>query len=955
LKATGRNVPDKPRVKSFIRNRYPWEGKGYGITTTVYPPFTDMVVDGRTVDTVLRRHTVGDFGLWDQVASQALNTGVKADLLAEPMRYVARVDGKPLVLKPTRWRVREQAAHEVTARAGFTSDVLSGSADITMEYDGMMKVVLTLDPTAGKKVDSFALEIPVKAEHAQYIHALGDGIRNSVNLELPTRTRKTELWTSAGIPVNDLPQNFCSYIFLGTPIRGLCWFTENDLGMSLDHDKPNVKILRRGSQRVLRIEMINTPTVIDQARTIVYGLQAAPVKPRLDEDWRLKWQRENYRGVLTSVNWGSFTAAASHYPIGKDLLIWRAFRKSNVEGPMSHDQIKPIVDHYKQTYMQPYTHLRWRKFTLDDFVTRHMYHNLGGARSFKTMVFYWNRASSLYEDEFLTFQDEWGLVPYTHRDWPDMSIMRRGFNANPSYKTSHTPSYIDYGVYYANEWLKRGIGLYWDNDYLKRCADTRISAAYRTEDGTVQPAMNLWAMREYHKRVWNLLQHWRKNQQQPLEWSCHMTNALVLPVHTWLTATLDHELGVAEPFSPEWIRTETLGVHVGAIPHSLYQLYGRHNPVFRGEANPTKPEDLAKNRVLEALARRTEWGMRVVHEVTRGSSVDPHERWWRGAGYTDPSSIVHHYYDGQPVAQVDNDQVKWIALARPKQEDLVMVLQSWSSAEARTSVTLDPRRLGFSPEALPVDPETGIPYIRRGGIIFVDLAAPYGTRVIRWIDPDEMGDRVLLRDNFEDDVSLQWSYVSMYLGTVPENANTPDGNKVLRFAENTQAWLGDTRVELWPTWPRPIENAAAFDRAEFSLKFRLGKVPEKGLHPLVYLVYGGGSPGLSKHGVNWMGLSDGVQPWLYADGDKKTLKLQVRGAGKLQQPKGIDVPLDTAWHTLEMKTVDKQLVLSIDGKAVWRAAAPENLGAGLGIRADGIPASVGHVDIDDVVIRERRR
>ena len=73
-----------------------------------------------------------------------------------------------------------------------------------------------------------------------------------------------------------------------------------------------------------------------------------------------------------------------------------------------------------------------------------------------------------------------------------------------------TPSYADFALWYANEWLRRGVSLYLDNSMLQPCFDPRKSAAYRGPDGQVVPAVLLWSQRDYYKRMWNLRCQWNQ-------------------------------------------------------------------------------------------------------------------------------------------------------------------------------------------------------------------------------------------------------------------------------------------------------------------------------------------------------------------------------------------------------------------------------------------------------------
>ena len=269
----------------------------------------------------------------------------------------------------------------------------------------------------------------------------------------------------------------------------------------------------------------------------------------------------------------------------------------------------------------------------------------------------------------------------------------------------------------ANEWLRRGVSLYWDNTYLYPSYNTRTTAAYLTEDGHIQPALTIWNVREYHQRVWHLLQHWRRQRDEPLEWTLHMTNTEVLPVHTWGTVQLDHELGGKQPFSPEWLLTETIGRQVGNLPLSLYEVYGRENERVR--------------KLPKGQPERVEWGLRAVHEIQRSG---PLEKLLTGFGYGEEDVVVHNYWADQPVLSVTPAGVKWLALAKPASNEMLWVLASWSEAPVQAKVRIEPKasRITDLERLRLLDAETG--QVLAGSAaepLVVDIPGPWGNRVLR--------------------------------------------------------------------------------------------------------------------------------------------------------------------------------------------------------------------------------
>ncbi|MDQ3814269.1 MAG: DUF6067 family protein, partial [Armatimonadota bacterium] len=214
LKATGPNVPAAEVVKSFERKVFEWEHHNLGKSTMVYPPFTPIRVSGKRVSTVLREHEMNDAGLWDQV------TATGQAILAAPMRWSASVGGSEATVKPGGLKFTETADNIAVAQADISAGEVNAAVKSTWDYDGTMRVDLKLMSSFGKRVDALTLEIPLKESAATHYHAMGDGIRNTLYDKVPAG--EGVVWTAAKVQSNDIPKNFCTYLYVGTPVRGLC-------------------------------------------------------------------------------------------------------------------------------------------------------------------------------------------------------------------------------------------------------------------------------------------------------------------------------------------------------------------------------------------------------------------------------------------------------------------------------------------------------------------------------------------------------------------------------------------------------------------------------------------------------------------------------------------------------------------------------------------------------------
>ena len=166
---------------------FPWLNNTIGISDEVIPPFTPLVVKDRSVESVLRRHTLNDAGLWEQVRS------LGKDILAGPMRLEVRQQGK---VEPVRGSLHfvQQKPNRVVAESDWMAGTLRGHTVSDFDYDGCMKVTLELSQDKKVAVDSMELVIPLKSDVATLMHVCGDGLRYNYGGLIPAG--EGTIWTS---------------------------------------------------------------------------------------------------------------------------------------------------------------------------------------------------------------------------------------------------------------------------------------------------------------------------------------------------------------------------------------------------------------------------------------------------------------------------------------------------------------------------------------------------------------------------------------------------------------------------------------------------------------------------------------------------------------------------------------------------------------------------------------
>ncbi|MBI5834414.1 MAG: hypothetical protein HZB16_19120 [Armatimonadetes bacterium] len=700
LSLRGAKVPAGEVVKPLERTVYEWEHTPLGRSRKVYPPFEPLTYAERTrtLHTVLRDHRLGGSGLLDQV------TATGAPLLAEAMRFDLTYDGKKLgaMTGQSTFAPGGRAEDRMVIDGAFRptqGGVPAFRYRTTWDVDGMMRYDLTLPATAGKSIDALDLVIPLDDKAAPLMHAMGDAIRNTLYQKVPAG--EGSVWDSRKTRAEDLPVGFCTYLYLGGPKRGLAWFAENDKGWSWDRKTPNLELVRRGGVLTLVVHLVNLPVTLDQPRTLTFGLQAAPVKPRLSAggqpgDWRYRWLRDRYSLLGTDINWLALGDCGSVYPAGKDMALWEAIRRGNTE-KLTDAEIEAV---YQKSlpYNQPYGEERvkaWRA---------HVYYNLRSRYGTK-MVFYYNRASYQAADEFQTFQDEWGLS-----DWRTVGP-GKGIG---EIKVVPSESYIDHAVHwYAKSFEVGGNrGVYWDNWFFAGSYNTQMTSAYRGADGRITPSAGLWGLRELSRRTFQMM---NEKGMLPITMP-HMTSTNILPLHGFATVQYDWEWKYSEGdvqyrFPREYILLVSNGELAGTWP----VLLGDHG-----------------NQSEDPWTQRTFAAVSLLHELDGPVMASVADKLYRPvwALLEQPGCDIWRYWDErpQPVKSANPDLPTIVYGVKGKQALAAVV--GYVDGDTTCELNVDAAALGLAGGWKATDAETGAAIEPQGGRLVFPLKK-HDVRLVR--------------------------------------------------------------------------------------------------------------------------------------------------------------------------------------------------------------------------------
>ncbi|MBN2642461.1 MAG: hypothetical protein JXR78_12470 [Victivallales bacterium] len=663
---------DEKLNKNFIRKRYDWEHNKLGRSRKVFAPFTDIKIENNTLSTVFRDHRLGSIGLPEQITIKGI------DVLAAPITL--KLNGK--ALSAGKLNFTERAADVVGTQSEIKSGNFNAVANARWEYDGCLKYDLTLK---SGEIKSLVLEVPLKDKYAPMYHAMGDGLRNTLYDYF--KSGEGEVWSAKEVKASYMTKNFCPYIFLGSALRGLSVFAENDKGWSWNRETPNMRVVRNGKQLVLEVNLVNKPIKINKEQTLSFGMLAAPIKPR--PDW---WRTKSFRLLGTCINWlGGPGSCGNVYPPGRDRFFYEVMTRSNLGTATKEDReeaIKRGLEYYKPFPDYPEQKKRW----IAHVKATGILGRLNGAN----MIFYYNRAVFNALDEYSTFMNDWSLLDFPSREYIPV---RNEIKIVPS------NSYSDFALHWYKESFNHGRnqGVYWDNWYIRPSYNTEMTDAYHNPDGSITPAAGIWELRNHSKRTFQMM---CELGMDPVIFP-HITSASILPMLSFATMQLEWE----------WKRS------TGDVQYRFSRPYTQL--VSNGELAglQTKVCNEQGKQARDEWVQRTYAGVCITHELFgwgRGKVWTTLETPVKEEYFKNPKIKTIRYWDEQDTIRVSDKDYAWILHSIPG-EKAVLVICSYKESDGKVGFEFDLSKLGIKTDAFCTDFETREPIAWKNGKIELEL------------------------------------------------------------------------------------------------------------------------------------------------------------------------------------------------------------------------------------------
>ena len=672
-----RGIPEAVHSKRFVRHVMEWEGNRYGLSGIVPPPFTpvERVHDAATgeerVKTILREHTVGDFGLWKQV----------------------RAAGRDILARP------------IALRGARLPSTLSATQDY--DVDGLMEWRLRLAPG---HYEPFDLVVPIRPEVGRLMNACVDNIRCNYCGIIPPG--KGSVWNGKmATGRSGLLGDYVPYIWIGGPLRGIAVFGENDRGWVTafntkkdPKDDPSLppcqEIVReRDGTVTLVLHLVQRECDIAEERTIRIGFQATPVKP-MHPDFR----RPPRTAFLGSCNqWGAGPAdSATETWDGTDEFFQKmaeARRTGNVDLAYVSNCVARMV-YPGRPGSREWTERRNR---LAAFMTSGMRcAQNAGKRKGSNLLWYMNGRGVVFGNKSgATFADQWSREEFltVDRDFTPMS--HRDYELDPD------EDFRDYSAWWYRLMAKSGAMdfLYWDDTYASPNFDLVGTDAYRLADGRIQPATGIFNLRLMIRRA--ACVQAELGRESRWNW-IHETNAAMAPISAFVGVHYDWEdntrgMSFQKRYPKDYMLAGVIGRQFG-VRVSVIGYYGA-----------------IKEKEKEDWYKRTGAGWCLAHEIS-WRHAKAQEKLLEDWGWRRPDTKVWNYWDeDNPIpVRAKGLSVAMLAMARADGECLVVVSNAEDSG-GEVALTVDRAATGLRKGFRAVNLETGKKVAVSGDTVELEL------------------------------------------------------------------------------------------------------------------------------------------------------------------------------------------------------------------------------------------
>jgi hypothetical protein len=475
----GRPVGEPTKVGFVKPEPSVWLNNTYGADDVVLPGFEPLREKDNKVMVWGRTYDFGGAIMPQQIVNQG------KEMLAQPIQWIG-TDGANLALNLGQQSMKLVKATDTRAQflGKGTLGGLAVTADVTVEYDGFIKYVMTFDP--GSKpvtLKKLAMEIPFRPEQSKlFFHP----------------TSRKQAWPEKGTVWNcafDIQDKFL--FTLGTADTCLQWMTESDEHYYPRGNENAFQILNKGDVRYFKTNVIGREKLISKPFTLTFMLEAGPVKAR-PEGWR-GWKLPT-KGV--------YFDPTKHKSLQYDYSWWAASPGSLIprdgwpENP--GEKIPGITDRVLVTSIHFAGFRRYDSPGIGD-----------------------------QTPEWPLYGEEWTRIPRE-------VILGKAPGWGETYVDMNS-SYFDWHIYNAYQLFNtcRPRGLYYDDWMNGHSKNELAGSGYVGEDGIRYPTQAVLRQRELHRRIYAIVKKARPDDGLIL---IHTAGVIMLPVVAFCDVIYDGEV-----------------------------------------------------------------------------------------------------------------------------------------------------------------------------------------------------------------------------------------------------------------------------------------------------------------------------------------------------------------------------------------------------------------------------
>jgi hypothetical protein len=522
-----------------------WFGNKLGAEDIVLPGLLPLKADEQKVELWGRTYYFNKSLLPQKITNQNKET------LSKPISWQATSNRQTRELQFSDVKlVSNSATRAVYEGSGVLGD-LQVTGKVTVEYDGFMRFDLTFTPpNGGAKVDKLWMSIPfVKSEASLLFYQASRSAGWRKN------------WRSAVTPLEEK-----GIITIGNPDRCLQWMIESDQYWWPEDNPQALQTSQTADSHILDTVVIDKSKQIDKPFTLTYIMQTGPVKPR-PANWR-GWTDNSRRYLQPGLhNFIKYT------------YDWWA--RSPGE-PIPADGFPAVPD----------------KSIMKDAIPCVSMH-FGGFRETREKTDPEKRTP-----EWQKYEGEWQRVPKHINSTPFPGW-------NDQYLDTKAASWGDWHVWCVNELFRTTgtRGLYYD-DWLPGSSKNEFAGSgYIGNSGIRRPTRDICNQREFHRRVYALVKHYRPDGIIYL----HVSGCPILPLSGFCDIDYDGEvMGWSDRLPPDGRYFDSYRMDIFQILFSTRQ-FGPV-PVFHDITTKMIGSGGSPLTLLKSSQRQL-WALLLLHDI----------------------------------------------------------------------------------------------------------------------------------------------------------------------------------------------------------------------------------------------------------------------------------------------------------------------------------------------------